>query len=176
MKVFRIIGKCIPSKHYMVDISRQVEAACKYVYQNIYFCINRGRQFGKTTTISRITDRLSREGYAVFSVSFENFGKSEFASTERLCLEVVNILKNELDIVNNITDDLKNTIINTSLNSELSIADFSQFLRQICAVNNKISLLSTRLTRLAIMIVLFNSWPFYETYFLKTTISLRSSR
>ncbi len=141
MKVFRITGKCIPSKHYMVDISRQVEAACKYVYQNIYFCINRGRQFGKTTTISRITDRLSREGYTVFSVSFENFGKSEFATTERLCLEVVNILKNELDIVNNITDDLKNTIINTSSSTKLSVDKFSQFLRQICALNNKIVLI-----------------------------------
>lgn len=141
MKVFRITGKCIPSKHYMVDISRQVEAACKYVYQNMYFCINRGRQFGKTTTISRIDDRLSQEGYTVFSVSFENFGKNEFASTERLCLEVVNIIKNELDIVDNITDELKNTIVNTSLSTDFSVEKFTLFLRKICALNNKIVLI-----------------------------------
>mgnify|MGYP000676568056 CR=1 FL=1 len=29
MKVFNTTGKCIPSMHYMVDISRQVEAAAK---------------------------------------------------------------------------------------------------------------------------------------------------
>ena len=31
MKVFNTTGKCIPSMHYMVDISRQVEAAAKLV-------------------------------------------------------------------------------------------------------------------------------------------------
>ena len=29
MKVFNTTGKCIPSMHYMVDISRQVDAAAK---------------------------------------------------------------------------------------------------------------------------------------------------
>lgn len=37
MKVFNTTGKCIPSMHYMVDISRQVEAAAKLVRRAISF-------------------------------------------------------------------------------------------------------------------------------------------
>ena len=70
MKTFNTTGKCIPSLHYMVDISHQVEAAAQLVRGGNYFCINRGRQFGKTTTLSVLKNKLDNEGYSVFSLSF----------------------------------------------------------------------------------------------------------
>ena len=42
MKTFNTTGKCIPSLHYMVDISRQVEAAAQLVRGGNYF---RNKQF-----------------------------------------------------------------------------------------------------------------------------------
>ena len=82
MKTFNTTGKCIPSMHYMVDISRQVEAAARLVRRGNYFCINRGRQYGKTTTLALLKKKLEGEGYAVFSLSFEGLGDSAFKSFE----------------------------------------------------------------------------------------------
>ncbi len=84
MKTFNTTGKCIPSMHYMVDISRQVEAAAKLVRRGNYFCINRGRQYGKTTTLALLKKKLEGEGYAVFSLSFEGLSESAFKSDEAL--------------------------------------------------------------------------------------------
>ena len=84
MKIFNTTGKCIPSMHYMVDISRQVEAAAKLVRRGNYFCINRGRQYGKTTTLALLKKKLEGEGYAVFSLSFEGLGDKAFKSDEAL--------------------------------------------------------------------------------------------
>lgn len=82
MKTFNTAGKCIPSMHYMVDISRQVEAAAKLVRRGNYFCINRGRQYGKTTTLALLKKKLEGEGNAVFSLSFEGLGGNAFKSYE----------------------------------------------------------------------------------------------
>ena len=84
MRTFNTAGKCIPSMHYMVDISRQVDAAAKMVGRGNYFCINRGRQYGKTTTLAMLKKKLEGEGYAVFSLSFEGLGDEAFKSYESL--------------------------------------------------------------------------------------------
>ena len=83
MKTFNTTGKCIPSLHYMVDISRQVEAAAQLVRDGNYFCINRGRQFGKTTTLSALKRKLDKEGYSVFSLSFEGLDDEVVSSLSR---------------------------------------------------------------------------------------------
>ncbi len=51
MKKFNTTGVCIPSKHYMVDLSERVAEIGKMVDDGKYFTINRARQYGKTTTI-----------------------------------------------------------------------------------------------------------------------------
>ena len=84
MRTFNTAGKCIPSMHYMVDISRQVDVAAKMVSRGNYFCINRGRQYGKTTTLAMLKKKLEGEGYAVFSLSFEGLGDEAFKSYESL--------------------------------------------------------------------------------------------
>lgn len=52
MKRFNTTGKCIANRHYMVPIDRQVEAAAQLIEDGLCFCINRGRQYGKTTTLA----------------------------------------------------------------------------------------------------------------------------
>ena len=57
MKQFNTAAVCIPSKHYMVDLSERVKEIKKYVDDGKYFTINRARQYGKTTTLTAL-DRL----------------------------------------------------------------------------------------------------------------------
>lgn len=93
MRTFNTAGKCIPSMHYMVDISRQVDAAAKMVSRGNYFCINRGRQYGKTTTLAMLKKKLEGEGYAVFSLSFEGLSDEAFKSDESLLYFSVRLMQ-----------------------------------------------------------------------------------
>ena len=60
-KEFNITGTCFPNKHYMVDISDRVAVAKRMVDKGQYFCINRGRQYGKTTMLNTMISVLQEE-------------------------------------------------------------------------------------------------------------------
>lgn len=92
MKRFNTTGKCIADRHYMVPIDRQVEYAVRLVEDNLYFCINRGRQYGKTTTLDFLRNHLQEKGYAVFSISFESLPDSAFESLETLLASTVDMM------------------------------------------------------------------------------------
>ncbi|MCD8015495.1 MAG: AAA-like domain-containing protein [Lachnospiraceae bacterium] len=84
-KTFNVTGLCIPEKNYMVDMSGRVERIIEeYVLPGKYFTINRARQFGKTTTLYLLEERL-KEQFIVLSLSFEAadeyfFSLSNFAT------------------------------------------------------------------------------------------------
>jgi len=60
-KWFNVKGLCVSTKHYMVDISDRIEKMKTMVEREEYFVINRGRQYGKTTTLSVLGKHLSDE-------------------------------------------------------------------------------------------------------------------
>ena len=81
MKEFNTTGVCIPSKHYMVDLSERVRKIKKMVDAGKYFTINRARQYGKTTTIDALEKELAPE-YLVLSLDFQGISNAGFKSEE----------------------------------------------------------------------------------------------
>ena len=79
MKEFNTTAVCIPSKHYMVDISDRVAQIKKLVDAGKYFTINRARQYGKTTTLEALSTFLADE-YIVISLDFQDIGDAVFSS------------------------------------------------------------------------------------------------
>jgi hypothetical protein len=78
-KKFNITGTCIPAKHYMADVSTKIAKILQMVEDEDYFIINRPRQYGKTTTLFTVADRLEKMGeYLVFNISFEGLGDTVF--------------------------------------------------------------------------------------------------
>ncbi len=74
-KEFNITGNCHPHEHYMADVSKKLEQSFKLVEQGKYFIINRPRQYGKTTTLYTLADKLRKTGeYVVLNTSFEGIG------------------------------------------------------------------------------------------------------
>jgi len=76
--------------HYMVDISEKVEKIFNLVEGGKYFTINRGRQYGKTTTIGMLRKRLT-EDYICISISFQYSDKKMFADEEGFCQGLLTI-------------------------------------------------------------------------------------
>ena len=77
MKEFNTTAVCIPSKHYMVDLSERISEIKKLVDEGKYFTINRARQYGKTTTLTALKKELVNE-YIVLSLDFQSIDKDVF--------------------------------------------------------------------------------------------------
>lgn len=77
MKEFNTTAVCIPSKHYMVDLSERIREIKKLVDEGKYFTINRARQYGKTTTLTALKKILLNE-YIVISLDFQGIDQDVF--------------------------------------------------------------------------------------------------
>ena len=84
MKKFNVTGTCIPTKNYMVDISIKLKKIMELINEGHYFTINRARQYGKTTTLSRIQNTLPAE-YICARISFQNTSKRSFETEQAFC-------------------------------------------------------------------------------------------
>ena len=84
MKIFNVTGVCVPHKHYMVDTSDKLAQIRSMIDRGDYFTINRGRQYGKTTTLIRLFELLKHE-YTICRTSFEGIGDESFATPETFC-------------------------------------------------------------------------------------------
>ena len=80
-KRFNITGSCNPQLHYMVNTENRFKAVRELIELGEYFTINRARQYGKTTMLDMIWNRLSDQ-YLVVPMSFEGVGSSAFESEE----------------------------------------------------------------------------------------------
>ncbi|MCR5604890.1 MAG: AAA-like domain-containing protein [Lachnospiraceae bacterium] len=77
MKKFNTTAVCIPSKHYMVDLTERVKEIKKLVDDGRYFTINRARQYGKTTTLTELNKQLQNQ-YIVLSLDFQSIDNDVF--------------------------------------------------------------------------------------------------
>ena len=99
MREFNVTGLCVPEMHYMVNISEKIEQIFKLVEGRKYFTINRGRQYGKTTTILRLKKRLP-EDYFCASISFQYSTDEMFAHEAGFCKELLSRIHRALSFEN----------------------------------------------------------------------------
>ena len=78
-RTFNITGPCVPALYYMVDTSSKIQTIIsEYINKGCYFTINRARQYGKTTTLGLLKQKLEND-YIVIPISFEGFGADVFS-------------------------------------------------------------------------------------------------
>jgi hypothetical protein len=93
-KEFNITGKCIPNLHYMADVSGKFGEILDMINRGRYFIINRPRQYGKTTALNQLADRLNMsDEYLALRTSFEGVGDSGFQDETSFCNLFLELLK-----------------------------------------------------------------------------------
>ena len=71
MRRFNITGFCNPQRHYMIKLGDRLKKIKEdYIDEGHYFVINRGRQYGKTTTLKALDEYL-KDDYIVLSLDFQ---------------------------------------------------------------------------------------------------------
>lgn len=100
-----------------------------------YFVINRARQYGKTTTLNLLAEKLEKR-YAVFSISFEGMEDRICASPENFCRNFYGLLNDEFlyhevkGITNVIREECERRSRDNSL--QMGISGLSEFISYMC--------------------------------------------
>ncbi len=117
-KRFNVTGNCYPHLHYMMDISAKMKKVDELIDYGDYFTISRPRQYGKTTLLFAIEDRLKNsDEYLPILLSFENIDEKLNATEATLAqsfikklttdlLEIYPHLKEKLEEISNQTNSM----------------------------------------------------------------------
>ena len=139
-KYFNTTGLCDPELHYMVNIDRKLDEIQGLVEQGNYFVINRARQYGKTTTLNLLTEKLASE-YTVFFISFEGLGDTSYENSFSFCRSICGLLCDTVlygevsDISEKLTDEL---IKRSSMDSQTTdFRTLSNLFSEICMTSQK---------------------------------------
>ncbi|MCL2073106.1 MAG: hypothetical protein FWH18_04235, partial [Marinilabiliaceae bacterium] len=97
MRKFNVAGNCVPNMHYMVDISKKIDQIFLLVEDCSYFTINRGRQYGKTTTIGMLEKHLP-DDYICASISFQYSEDDMYADEKGFCQALLWLIHNALSL------------------------------------------------------------------------------
>jgi len=95
MKRFNYTGTCIPNRHYMVTITEKLDKIKKHIDYGEYFTINRPRQYGKTTTLFLLKQRLKQD-YIIIKTSFEGIGEIFFQTEENFCKSILSMFADRI--------------------------------------------------------------------------------
>ncbi len=111
-RYFNTEGLCDPREHYMVKLDdRLADIRNLYVDRKKYFVINRGRQYGKTTTLYALAECL-KDDHTVLFLDFQELGSEEFREAAvfvrafaRLVIET--IMLSDMSDQDNLTEPLR---------------------------------------------------------------------
>lgn len=104
-RYFNITGSCNPEKHYMVNLDGRLAQIKAMIDSGEYFCINRGRQYGKTTLLKALEQYL-REEYIVLRMDFQFFDAGDFQNTETFVMAFAQELYDQMEVKGFIPDSL----------------------------------------------------------------------
>ncbi|HLP48128.1 MAG TPA: AAA-like domain-containing protein [Candidatus Kapabacteria bacterium] len=99
-RIFNTTGTCIPTRHFMADVSGKVDRVMEMIDNGFYFTINRPRQYGKTTMMYLLFQRMQKnKDYLPIDISFEGIGASTYASASRFIPAVLDLLSMRLEFM-----------------------------------------------------------------------------
>ncbi len=136
-KYFNTEGSCKVTEHYMVKLDERLGKIKRVlVDRKKYFVINRGRQYGKTTTLQSLADYLS-EDYFVFSLDFQKMPDEKFETGETFSRALISMMYDALQYEEGEEQEKVRAMLSefTADNPEMGMDDLFRFLSDMCRKN-----------------------------------------
>ena len=134
---FNITGACNPQEHYMVNLDSRLAEIKKMVDAGKYFVINRGRQYGKTTTLKALEQYLS-DSYIVLGMDFQFISHSNFENEETFSRAFARELWRKKDIRNYMSEEIQEQIKELKkIGNKFSIGDLFGIFSEWCEESEK---------------------------------------
>ncbi|MDE7184198.1 MAG: AAA-like domain-containing protein [Lachnospiraceae bacterium] len=116
-RCFNTEGHCEPEDHYMVRLDERLEKIkTLYVDKGKYVVINRGRQYGKTTTLRALAEYL-KDCYIVINMDFQLMSTANFVDEQTFTIKFIEYLEKLLSR----KDTLENAVDVDSFNALISL-------------------------------------------------------
>lgn len=138
-KRFNVDGICYPDEHYMVNIEERLEQIKALVDDGKYFVMNRARQYGKTTTLHMLAQKLS-DACLIFSISFEGLGDSAYRNEWAFCRKISGLLYDVMfygesgEVAEGIQEDCHRMSLE---DARPDLRTLSNFISRICKESDK---------------------------------------
>jgi len=134
-KEFNITGSCYPEEHYMINLdTRLSKIKEQLVDTGKYFSINKGRQYGKTTTLQALGKFLSKD-YIVISMDFQFLDFEDYQSinsfVKAFSRELWKLKSNRTSMSEDVQKDIKSMKRATEKN-KYSLSDLFSVLSEWC--------------------------------------------
>lgn len=136
---FNVTGSCSPKRHYMVRLDDRLKKIREdYVEEGSYFVINRGRQYGKTTTLQALEEYL-KEDYLVFSLDFQEMPDEKFETGEMFAGAFLKMLCGALRYQTGEEEQRIYGMLDSrfSKNTQMGLDDLFDFLCGMCRESRK---------------------------------------
>jgi len=129
---FNVTGVCNPDKHYMADTSQKINQIIELVEKEVYFTINRPRQYGKSTSLVLLQRRLE-EDYLVLRFSLERVSEESYRDLNALACTLYLLFKESL------TKAKATTLISVldGLKQGRGALELSWFITDFCEASDK---------------------------------------
>ena len=99
-RIFNTTGTCIPTRHFLADVSAKVDQVMAMAARGDYFTINRPRQYGKTTLMYHLFQALQgKKDYLPLDISFEGIGSSTYSAAQLFIPAVLDLLSMRLEFM-----------------------------------------------------------------------------
>lgn len=136
-KYFNTEGACKAAEHYMVKLDGRLGKIKRMlVDRKKYFVINKGRQYGKTTTLQALAKYLSEE-YFVFSLDFQKMPDEKFETGETFSCALIGMMRDALQYEEGEEQEKVCGMLSEFItdNSEMGMDDLFRFLSDMCRKN-----------------------------------------
>lgn len=138
---FNITGSCNRQKHYMVKLDDRLKRIREdYVDEGNYFIINRGRQYGKTTTLRALEEYL-KDDYIVLSMDFQMMSTANFADEQTFVMSFIEYIEelfsSEKEIMKMIHTEALQALCCLRKQEKKSMKEMFCYLSRICETSKK---------------------------------------
>lgn len=135
-KRFNTAGACFPEMHYMVDITERLAAIKNMIDRGDYFVINRGRQYGKTTTLKALEKYLAND-YYVISLDFQNMDPEDFDCTASFVMAFAQEILSSLQDSDIIPEQQRKQLENAANGTQMRMVNLLRIISDWCKISSK---------------------------------------
>lgn len=137
MRYFNTEGQCEPDVHYMVRLDERLDKIKRlYVDREKYFVINRGRQYGKTTTLYALEEYL-KEDYLVVFLDFQRISTTEYEDEFIFTKAFLKLFVETLEENGSNTDEVKPAVMFMKKAKQVTLSEMFSLLSDFCKVSAK---------------------------------------
>ena len=140
-RYFNTEGQCKPNVHYMVNLDQRVKKIKEqYIDRGSYFVINRGRQYGKTTTLRALAAYLKKE-YIVLPLDFQKMSTVNFKEEHTFVIafieQITTLFADEKSLMEDIDSGILQKLTSLKNNEQITLNTLFLCLSKLCETAKK---------------------------------------